>query len=39
MVRLVCHGESGSSMFCGYGMALAQYTSCKVQCPINIPTM
>ena len=33
MVRLLCQGESGSSMFCGCGMAIVQYTSCKLQCP------
>ncbi len=39
MVRLLCHGESGSGMFCGCGMAIIQYTSCKVQRPNNTPTM
>jgi hypothetical protein len=34
MVRfLLCHGESGSSMFCGCGVAIVRYTSCKIQCP------
>jgi hypothetical protein len=39
MVRLLCHGESGSSMFCGCGVAIIQYTSCKVQRPNNTPTV
>ncbi len=39
MVRLLCHGESSSSMFCGCGVAIVQYTSCKVQCPNNTPTV
>jgi hypothetical protein len=38
MVSLLCHGESGSSMFCGCGVAIVGYTSCKVQRPNNIPT-
>ncbi len=39
MVRLLCHSESGSSMFCGCGVAIARYTSCKVQRPNNTPTV
>jgi hypothetical protein len=33
MVRLLCHGESGSSMFCVCGVAILQYTSCKYNTP------
>ncbi len=40
MVRLLCHGERGSSMFCGCGMAIKWYASCNsIQRPINAPTM
>jgi hypothetical protein len=33
MVRLLCHRGSSSSMFCGCGVAIVRYTSCKVQRP------
>ncbi len=38
MVRFLCYGESGSSMFCGCGVAIVWYTRCRVQCPNNTKT-